>query len=748
MKHIWPAIACMLAAGAVAQGLPGQPYCSYWYPDDLLTWTPSSDLDAPYNKGSVPLAGRFTGDIQVNAHARPGEASIAALCAWFSTSANPSQGLDDFDIFAPNYWMYIDIMVFWGGSAGEGLILAPSPYVIDAAHRNGVPVYGTIFFPPTVYGGQIQWVWDLVQREGSSFPVADKLIEVAEYYGFEGWFVNQETAGGNAELAMQVRDFMDYIQTTSDIDVMWYDAMIENGAISWQNALNSNNDMFFHDGEIISDEFFINFGWNSTGLTNSGNLAQSLGRSKYELFAGVDVEANGYGTSVNWDAVFPEGQPHRTSLGFYRPEWCFNSSSGPVDFYQRENRFWVGANRDPSNTATSEAWKGMAHYVVDKSPINALPFVTNFNTGQGTLYSIDGAVRRSGEWANPSLQDVLPTWRWIADCPGTPLYPDLVWDDAYYGGTCLEVTGDIAPGSPTTLQLYKTDLSLSSSSIAQLAFRTSSAGSPSHMELALDFTDTSGMSEYISAGSSSGAGWELETLPLGQFAGRTLEAVGLRFSSGSALTGYEIRVGRIALLDGMPQAPQPPSGLWVEGFYQIDDDNGTVRLRWTASPDDGVREYNVYRLNADDSRTFLGATPGSAYFVPAVQRAEGEDETTLLVESVGEDFALSSAVSTTITWTITGIGGTSPGGRAAMEQPSPNPASSSAAIRYCLPSSGPARIDIFSLDGRIVATPGSGLQEAGWHVCEWDCAGMPGGIYFARLAFPGGTLVRKLTVMR
>ena len=33
-----------------------------------------------------------------------------------------------------------------------------------------------IFFPPNVYGGNIQWVWDLVQSEGEVFPVADKLI--------------------------------------------------------------------------------------------------------------------------------------------------------------------------------------------------------------------------------------------------------------------------------------------------------------------------------------------------------------------------------------------------------------------------------------------------------------------------------------------------------------------------------------------------------------------------------------------
>jgi len=149
-----------------------------------------------------------------------------------STSGNPSQGAAVFDVYAFNYWQYTDRLVLWGGSAGEGLILAPTSDVIDAGHRNGVPIYGTIFFPPTAYGGQIQWVEDFVQNSGGVFPVADKLIEVADYYKFDGWFINQETAGGNAALAQDMRDMMEYIQLNSDINIMWYDAMVEYSVVS------------------------------------------------------------------------------------------------------------------------------------------------------------------------------------------------------------------------------------------------------------------------------------------------------------------------------------------------------------------------------------------------------------------------------------------------------------------------------------------------------------------------------------
>src|SRR5262249_14874248 len=339
------------------------------------------------------------------------------------TSRNPSQGSLSINYYAVNYWQYIDLLVFWGGSAGEGLILAPNPTIIDAAHRNGVPVVGNIFFPPNAFGGQIQWVRDLAQQSDTGFPVADKLIEVALYYGFDGWFINQETAGGDAALAVQVRQLIEYVKASSNLLMLWYDAMTISGAISYQNALTANNAPFFDDNGVASDAMFLNYNWSSTGLLNSRTYAQSLGRSPYALYAGANVQSNGYNSNVNWDRVFPEGQPHVVSIGFYRPDWAFNSSSDPDDFYRRDNRFWVGANRDPSNTDTTHPWKGLAHYLPAKSPIANLPFVTNFNTGQGHLYAINGQILMTRDWNNLSVQDVLPTWRWIVRSDGTRLLP-------------------------------------------------------------------------------------------------------------------------------------------------------------------------------------------------------------------------------------------------------------------------------------------------------------------------------------
>lgn len=481
-----------------------------------------------------------------------------------STSFNPSQGGTGIDCYAFNYWQYIDHLTFWGGSSGEGLILAPNPGVIDAGHRNGVPVYGTIFLPPTAYGGQIQWVWDLVQKDGSTFPVADKLIEMTEYYGFDGWFINQETAGGNAQLAQDMRDFMIYIQQNSDLEIQWYDAMTEAGGINWQNALNDNNDWYFQYGDdLVSQHMFLNFWWSAAGLQNSATHALSLGRSPYELYAGVDVQANGYNTGVDWNAIFPVEGDHVTSLGFYCPNWTYTNAASHQAFYTRANRFWSGANRDPSNTDTPHPWKGLAHYYAARTPITSFPFVTNFNTGQGYMYSIEGDMLSDLEWHNRSQQDVLPTWRWMAHGSSTPLYPEMSWESSYYGGNCLKVSGDLNPGNGTMLYLFKTDAVIEPSDSLLLVWYAENSGDPSGMEAAMSLASSPETFQYIQVPEAETPGWNTFTYSLAGQSGSTMAVAGIYFSTTEAVQDYTALIGRMGVIRGETDIPQPPSGpMW------------------------------------------------------------------------------------------------------------------------------------------------------------------------------------------
>ncbi len=656
--------ACLLlvlwALGATASGAGGfpadQPYASYWFPNELLSWDPALDSDAAYNRGNVPLNGRFRNPAtQVNAHARPDEARVTAISIMYpTTSLNPSQGSLDFDVFAFNYWQYIDILVFWGGSAGEGLILAPNPGVIDAAHRNGVPVLGTVFFPPTQFGGQLAWVQDLVQRSGNTFPVADKLIEVAEHYGFDGWFINQETVGGDATLATDIRDLIRYIHENSSLHIQWYDSMIESGVIAWQNELNSLNDAFLEESSRVSDSMFLNFFWNATRLANSRANALALSRSPYEVYAGIDVQANGFNTPVTWSSLFPEASEHVVSLGFYGTNWTFTNAASQAQFYQRANRFWAGANRDPGDTTTAEAWKGLAHYVPASSPIDSIPFVTHFNSGQGHLYAVDGEVLATGDWNNRGLQDVLPTWRWRIETTGTELFPELDWTEAYEGGASLKISGDLDDAN--LLDLFATRIDVAGDSVLQIAYKTGSAGTPSHLEVGLTFENGAGLGplELLDVGTTTSADWNLKEFDLSSFAGQTLARLSLRVASATPVGGYAVNVGRLGLIQGAVDLPQPPSALSIVNHQEPDPQTATLRLKWDHSPDE-VYAYTVYRRNPDATLTYLGGTANNAYFVAELNRVGIETETTVEVAAVGLEHGRSAHATTSFLWNDMGI---------------------------------------------------------------------------------------------
>ncbi|WP_408990504.1 endo-beta-N-acetylglucosaminidase, partial [Streptomyces shenzhenensis] len=400
--------------------------------------------------------------------ARSGQARVQALVSFGPTSSNPSQGSATADYYALTHWAYLDELVFWGGSAGEGLILAPNAPIVDAAHRHGVPVLGNVFLPPTAYGGQLQWTRDLVQTDaGGHYPLAAQLVAVAAAHGFDGWFVNAETGGGDTALGTAVLGFVKELKSLAAAQgqrITWYDAMTVGGTVSWQGALDSQNQPFFQ----AADDMFVDFRWSASTLASSGTRADRLGRSRYELWAGIDVESGGSGTSVNWDAIVPGGSAHVTSIGFYRPEWTRNhlpATRTPGDFHAADDRFWTGRSLDPSRPDGTDPWRAPAVSVADRSTVSAVPFASVFNTGHGLRWYEDGEVASDTAWNHLGLQDRLPSRRWAVRTAGTR--PTVTFDfaDAWRGGSSVLVDG--ALDRPTVVDLYATRLPVTAQTVAE-----------------------------------------------------------------------------------------------------------------------------------------------------------------------------------------------------------------------------------------------------------------------------------------
>lgn len=633
------------------------PYSASWHPDYLLKWTPTGDADAAFNRSAIPLSSRFlptaavtplNATFNVNAHARPGEGRLANLSG-FPTSGYPSQSRGVEHTNSISFWQYTDHFVYFGGSASEGVILAPNAAVIDAAHRNGVPVYGTIFLPPTAFGGRFQWVTDFLQKTGSTFPVANKLIEVANYFGFDGWFINQETAGGNSTTATTMKDFILYFRAQApNLKIMWYDAMNESGGVGWQDRFNSSNDLFMKDGSNpVSHNMFIDFGWSSSGISASRSLAQSLGLDPYDLYAGVEFDSNAYNQPFDWTWLFPEGNPHQISAGIFGYDRNFKNAGNATSYHANELRFWSGPNGDPTNTTTADSWKGIAHYLPASSPLTTLPFVTNFNLGHGHLYAINGQVRSNREWSNLSVQDVLPTWRWIVQSTSAnKLVPSLDLTTAYYGGTNLKIAGTL--DGTNDVKLYQCSLPVAADTTLRVVFNRETTGA-SAMQVGLAFEDSPATVQYLDFGTAASSSWNTKSFSLAAYAGRKIAVISLRFTNASAIANYTMRIGQFALFNGAVPSPSAPTGLVISQQDNVDVDTMALRLKWNASASP-VYYYNVYWRQPNTSLSWLGATPTTSFYVSAVRRQAQETTLPIEVEAVGPAFGVSSRISANATF--------------------------------------------------------------------------------------------------
>jgi photosystem II stability/assembly factor-like uncharacterized protein len=78
----------------------------------------------------------------------------------------------------------------------------------------------------------------------------------------------------------------------------------------------------------------------------------------------------------------------------------------------------------------------------------------------------------------------------------------------------------------------------------------------------------------------------------------------------------------------------------------------------------------------------------------------------------------------------------------------PNPFNPATTMEIVLPQPGDVTLAVYDVLGRVVATLVTGRREAGTTRVRWDAAGMPSGVYFARLTTPAATLCRKMLLLR
>ena len=616
-----------------------QPESSYWFPAGLLEWKAEEDEDLRFNVSSVPLAKRADlAELEtVNSTQNKDTKVMAVSIMNGSTSGNSPHGLNKMNANTFSYWQYVDLLVYWGGSSGEGLIVAPSADVVDAGHRNGVKVIGTIFMPQAAHGGKMQWLEDLLTRkEDGSYPVADKLIEVADVYGFDGWFMNQETEGTDeepltADHAARMREFLSYYKEKApELELIYYDSMTVDGKMDWQNALTEKNAAYLmnEDGEAVADEMFLNFWWTTEKLAGeellkaSAGLAKEKGIDPYDLYAGVDIQSNGYDTPVRWDLFEnPEGGTY-TSLGLYCPSWAYFSAGTVQDFWKQENKLWVNSKGDPSYEADVSGddtqWRGVSTYVVERTAVTELPFVTNFCMGNGYGFYKNGQLISMLDWNNRSVSDILPTYRYIIENgEGNTLAADLDVGDAYYGGNSLILRGDVKEDTESVIKLYSADLDAQEQMIFTTAAKVRGPEVALDAVLALD----DGSEVILEGDKKVGEEWTVVSYDAASLAGKTIKTISYRIKAGEDANGLQLRLGNITM--ARPESFESASVSNVQVLDSEFDEDGMyagVRLAWESDVDSEY--YEIYRMNQDGTKSFLGVSNTDSFYINTLPRTD------------------------------------------------------------------------------------------------------------------------------
>lgn len=78
----------------------------------------------------------------------------------------------------------------------------------------------------------------------------------------------------------------------------------------------------------------------------------------------------------------------------------------------------------------------------------------------------------------------------------------------------------------------------------------------------------------------------------------------------------------------------------------------------------------------------------------------------------------------------------------------PNPFNPSTTIVFELATSGPAVLEVFDLNGRLIATLADGHLDAGRHVFFWNATDRPSGVYFCRLTTPAVQISQRMALLK
>ncbi|MFT5757619.1 MAG: endo-beta-N-acetylglucosaminidase D [Alteromonadaceae bacterium] len=545
-------------------------------------WSPTSIWADKRNVSSVALQKRIHTDL--GNQKMPLDKKVKVLIApdGMNNLANYIEEQSIFNLYNFTHWSHIDVLNWFAGTANETVNLPSKPWV-ETAHRNGVKVIGTVYLSVAQYGGDVLTVTQLLQQDKQGgFPLARKLVEIAQFYGFDGWLINPETdltqvknAQGDvikgqfetknaAVLGLKMQQFMRYLTEISpeQMEIHWYDSMLLDGSVKWQNELNTNNSAFFqgiNQQERYSDAMFMNYWWDGEMVANSHDYVTKLNRSPYELYFGADLSpernAQQIYTHSDWlkNIFSSKDNQALSSIALFGNDVTYTFTGDEhtpayskfrgdkMDyrrFYDSETRLFAGNDLNIYTDDADNEWPGIGRYVPAKSTLINLPFSTSFNTGHG-LFKARQGKKIAGEWHDISQQDILPTWQFAIEGDNkTTIYYDFEY--AYQGGSSLAIDSEASVNS-TNIPLYQSGFILNSHSKINITYQYQLPTTA--VQLWLEMADGDLISIALTANSDK---WLTKSFSLASYADRVVSRIGFGISE-HRLNKVSIKIGQMEI---------------------------------------------------------------------------------------------------------------------------------------------------------------------------------------------------------
>lgn len=626
--------AAPLPAGEPATAGNCGSYQCFYYANDFLNSAPDPQ---PGQIATVPLAQRVIGPA-------PGAPSMLVGLdngprAFWEVSDGFAQGRSGLVDSVPTgnvlnfgHWQYVDALYYY---VHDTVSIPPTQWV-NAAHRNGVPVFGTITGDCDICQTEAPKLFTLRNYRST----VKLLYQYAVAYGFDGWVIDMElgfqptpgvlaavrelarltlpdgqrlrvTVYRAGESALEPNSLLPYFAAGAD----WQADYAPDAPPpvypqqTYQNLQTAGLSARHLDAYWSSYVYSLSYKtncpqgeritpsqlWNG----NPGKVPECVDSQK--LFDNQRIIKSA-----------PPGTPaYYTSTGLFAPEWTYfgnlpdpkpgDVAVGPASrplVHAADDALWVGARAkyEGPDCTRSGPDNAVSAQITPRSVIGTLPFVANFNQGEGDTYAIDGKLAAPEQWNNLSAQDIAPTWSCTVqgDLKASPVYATAANGDAYNGGSALLLTGR----GPGEVALYNTSIRVPAGTAPTLAFTSKTVtGALPYVKV----TYSDGTTQTIQR-TATRPGWQQTTGPLSAAAGQTITRISAGFSGGTG--AVKTVLGQLRLYDA--KANTAPPLIPITSIHPV--------ISWNQPQTPAISYWNVYASTARCVR-FLGPAFTTMYAV-------------------------------------------------------------------------------------------------------------------------------------